>query len=386
MKGQLIHWELKKLCAVPMFWIFIALSIGFNSILILSDRYGSDYVSYVAQVTDEIGGQMGEVFDNELAQLPDAQYKDVLIASTYGATDIFEDYRTIGIADYYRSAFMITGNAAELLERKFDSLQSSVDELAESGASLSLAAGGMTQSVYESLFHTLCRAILVEGMILAVLMALYSCGCEGLFRTSSNVYSSRTGRSIQKSKLTASAITSLIAYAAVASTSVGIFALVWRLGPIWDASMSSQFYTVNVSGVSTAFLSWTEFSAAGYLASVLLLGVVVVLVFHLIGFAAGMLTGNMYYGFLLFFLLLAFEFGLLMLFGDTGSWLLYQLSYWTPVPLWMGLNLWFTGLGISTIVQYQECWTALLWLVILGLLIFALYRRFMRKDVTEHAA
>lgn len=386
MRHDLFFWELKKLSAVPMFWIFISLCIAFNCILIFSARYATDYVSYIADVTEIVGGQMGESFDEALSQLPNTEYRDTLIASTNGMTDIFENCETSDIADYYIATFNMSGLSSQFLETKFAKLQYSVERLAELDASMCLAANGMTKNIFENLFQSLCLAILAEGMILAVLLALYSNGSEGLSHTTSNVYSTKTGRGIQKSKLLASMIASVASYGLIAIISVCIFAVAWNLGAIWQASMSTQFYSVTDLGITTPFITWTDFTLKGYLAAVLLLGAVVTVIFHLIGFISGLVTGNMYYGFIVFLIFVAIEFGLTILFGDTGSWLMYQLVSWTPIPLWLGLDSWFTGLGISTIIPYQECFATLLCLVILGLLMSGLYRRFQKKDVIERVA
>ena len=386
MSSRLFRWELKKICAIPMFWIFITLCVGFNSILVFSGRYDQDYVSYVAEVTNVIGGQMGSIFDDDLDGLPDDEYKEILVALTLGAEDNLEGYSAKELAEYYIRTFHITGVSAELLEHKFELLQESINNLADNNASLSLAIGRMTQQIYENLFGSVCRFIVAEGMILAVLLALYSSGCEGIHKTASVVYTSRTGRRVQKCKLAAGVIASLASYAVIAILSVLIFSLTWQLGPIWNASMSTQFYSVNMFGIVTPFISWVEFSVAWYLAAILTLGSVLVAIFSLIGFSTGLITGNMYHGFLVFLLFVASEFGLIMLSGDSGNWPIFQLVQWTPIPLWMALNSWFTGLGLATVIPYQECWSALLWVFLSSLTVYLFYHRFLRKDVKELAA
>lgn len=372
-----------------MFAVFLLLCIGFNSFLILGNPYANDqgsYIDYVAEVTEEIGGQMGTQFDAALEALPASIHRDILIPESYGAVDILDNYDASQIYDFYANLYIIHGSAAQRMEHKFEMLQTSVDELAQQDASLSLSAAGMTKPLLDNLFQKLCRAVITEGMILSVLMALYACGYEGLSRTQTSVYSSKTGRTIQKSKLVASAIAALVAYGFLATASLAVFALAWRLGPIWDASMSSQFYYVTSMGAIFPFLTWSQFTVGAYLAATLLLGAAVVLIFQLLGFAAGLFVGNAYYGFVLCFLFAVLEFGAMMLCGDGGLWSLYQMIQWTPIPLWWGQNLWFTGLAFETVVPYQECWSALLCLITMGVLTFALYRRFQRKDVKEVAA
>lgn len=389
MRWELIRWELKKLCTVPMFAVFLLLCLGVNSFLILGNRVGNDggsYVDYVAAVTGEIGGQMGREFDGALAQSKATAYRETLISETYGATDILERYDTSQIYEYYTSLYQISGSAAQRLERKYEWLQGSADQLAARDASLSLSAAGMTKPLLDSLFKVLCRMVITQGMILGVMMALHSYGYEGLSRTEAGVYASRTGRAVQKSKLAASAIGALAAYALLAAGSLLVFVLAWNLGPIWSASMSSQFYYVRATGVVFPFLTWSHFTVGAYLGATLLLGGAMVLIFHLLGFGAGLIMGNTYYGFVLCFLFVVLEFGALMVCGNGGFWSLYQIIQWTPIALWCGQNLWFTGLEFGPTVPYQECLAALVCLIALGLLVFVLYRRMLKKDVKEVAA
>lgn len=89
----LLGWEIKKICEMPMLFLFIILCILFNAILTASDQYGDDYVSYVKEVRKTAGSRMGEEFDRRVLKLPDEdEYKSVLIEETKGAEDLFEEY------------------------------------------------------------------------------------------------------------------------------------------------------------------------------------------------------------------------------------------------------------------------------------------------------
>ncbi len=389
MSGELLRWELRKLLGVPMLGIFLMLCLCFNLFFVMSERYdnaGADYLSFLVEAEGYAGGQMGPEFDAALAALPSSEYGRQLISETQGAEDILEEYDTSGLVRFYAQYYPMSGAAEELLERKFQRLQFSVEELAARDASLSLAAAGMTKPLLSSLFGTLCRLIITEGLLLAVLLALYSCGYERQHRTEASVYTTRTGRSVQAGKLIASAMTALGAYGLLAGLSLLAFSLAWRLGPIWEASMSSQFYYISALGRAFPFLSWTHFTIAGYLTATMLLGGAVVLIFHLLGFAFGLFTGNAYSGFLACVLFAALSFGAMILCGDGGFWLSYLLLQWTPIALWWGQPLWFTGLDLGSIVPFQECRTALLCWAVLAGVVLILYRRFCGKDVIEHAA
>lgn len=381
MKRELFAWELRKLWTLPMIAVFLALCALFNTLILFGSRYGEDYVSYVANVTREIGGQMGESFDGQLSKLPNTQYKNTLTAETSGAVDIFAQFDAASIGSLYIRTYNITGAQADLLERKYEKLQNAVKLLDEQDASLSLSAAGMTKSLMDTLFQQLSRAVITEGLLLAVLMALYSSGYEGLNRTALAVYSTRTGRSIQRTKLAASSLSALLAYVLLSAFSVGLFSFLWDMGPIWNASMSSQFNYINSMGLKLPFITWAPFTVAEYLAATIGLGAAVVLLFHGFGFAAGLVVGDAYRGFILLLVCAALNFAALILAGDGARWMLYQLVQWSPITLWWFQPLWFTDMNISAILPWQEFWEAVFCTGLGAALLLLAGRYFHRKDV-----
>ncbi len=381
MKKDMLTWELRKLWSLPMISVFMILCIAFNMLIIFANRNGNGYVSYVIEVTQELGGQMGEGFDRLLPTLPDSQYKDTLISQASGAVDIFNQFDATEIGALYINAYRLTGAQADRLERKYNKLGDAVKILDKQDASLSLSAAGMTKSLTDALFRYLCRAIITEGVLLAVLMALYSSGYEKLNRTALSVYSTRTGRGIHRAKFAASTLSALGAYVLLATYSVGAFALLWDMGPIWRASMSSQFNYIISMGLELPFTTWKPFTVAGYLTATLGLGAMVVLVFHGFGFVVGLLTGDTYKGFVVFLVLGALNFATLVMTGDSGEWLLYQLAQWSPITLWWFQPLWFTDMNIVTVLPWQECWEAVFCSVLCIVSLLLAGRYLHRKDV-----
>lgn len=381
MRKDVLTWELRKLWSLPMIPVFMILCIAFNMLIIFATRNGNEYVRYIIEVTEEIGGQMGGSFDRLLSAHLDSKYKNTLISETSGAVDIFSQFDATEIGELYINTYKLTGAQADRLERKYNKLQDTVKILDEQDASLSLSAAGMTRSLTDALFQYLCRAVITEGLLLTVLMALYSSGYEKLNRTALSVYSTRTGRGIQRAKFAASTLSALGTYVLLAASSVGVFALLWDMGPIWNASMSSQFNYIISMGLELPFVTWKRFTVAGYLAATLGLGAMVVLLFHGFGFVFGLLTGDAYKGFVVFLMLGALNFATLVMTGDSGEWLLYQLVQWSPVTLWWFQPLWFTDMNIATVFPWQECWeTVFCTGLCIGLLMLA--RRYLhRKDV-----
>lgn len=381
MKRELVIWELRKLWKLPMIPIFLVLCILFNALILFGNRYDEDYVSYVANVTRETGGQMGEDFDSLLSEFPDTQYKKTLVSETAGASDIFSQFDAASISSLYIGTFNITGMQADLLKRKYEKFQSAVELLDKQDASLSLSAAGMTKPLMDTLFQTLCRAVITEGILLAALLALYANGYEGLNKTALSVYSTRTGRGIERAKFAASFLSALFAYLLLTVFSIGLFILLWNMGPIWGANMSSQFNYISTMGIGLPFITWKPFTIAGYLCATLGLGAVVVLVFHGFSFVTGMVTNDTYKGFVLLLVLAALNFAVLWLAGDSGNWMLYQLIQWSPVTFWWFQPLWFTDIGIAAVLPWQECWEAVFCTGLCIVLLLLAGRYFHRKDV-----
>lgn len=322
---------------------------------------GMDYVHYINQVTKEIGGQMGEEFDKMVEALPEREEKVRLLAETKGRVDCLEDYQTAEIAAYYIGTFRITGFIANILEHKYKKLQVRVEELARQDASMSLAAAGITNRLLDHLFERLCKTVITQGMLLAIFIALYLCGSEQMNQMHWIVYTTRKGRQIQKEKWVAGIGISLLAYGILAGCMVIGFAGIWQMGEIWDAKMSSQFYTISDLGVSLPFVSCVDFTIRGYLAAVIGMGMVVVILFYNLGYAIGLLIQHTYFGFLVILILVAINFELIMIAGNGGIWGLYEFALWSPVGVWWGSPLWFSELGVSRIVEWQECWVGGIW-------------------------
>lgn len=390
----LLKWEIKKIWSLPMISVFFLLCIVFNALLVLNTagqcgREGLGYIRFINSIITVTGNQMGFQFDQKLELLPEfhdiegscLRFRQTLISETKGLTDQFDTCSTSQIGDFLISRYRITGPAADALVKKYAKLQSSADALASRDASLSLSAAGMTKPLLDSLFGTLCRAVITEGILLAILTALYTYGNDRLSRTCPIVYASKTGRHIQLIKAAAGLLASLTAYVLLAAVSVLVFAAVIRPGSIWAASVSSQFHYQNVLGLRLPFITWIPFTTAGYLSAVLALGAAAVTIFYGFGFLSGLTAGNTYKGFLLCFAGFALNFEALVLSGEGGLWMLYEALQWTPAAFWWNQPAWFTDMGISALLPWQESLVAVFCtLFCTGLLLIA-FRRFYKEDI-----
>lgn len=398
MKRELFLWELKKLWAQPMLPVFLALCLLANGLTAAGEHshaVGSgEYPRYVAAVTETIGGRMGAAFDAALAALQgNAALAEAagssrndchaaLTKETFGAQDTLQSFDTSVMAAAYESLYGVTGTAVDLLDAKYAAFQASVDELAARDASLDLAAAGCTKAFADTLFATQCRLLITEALIFAALAALYLTGCENLSRTG-GIYATCAGRrGVGAAKFWAGMASALGAYAVLCAVSLAVFVAIWRpWGALWQASVSSQFNCVQSALSAFPFLTWRPMSFAGYLAATAALGAVLVPVFYLPAFAAGLWLADAYRGFLAFAALLAANFGLMLLAGDVKAWLAYLALQFTPVGLWLNQPQWFTDGGVNTVLPWQECWAAVLCLAVGGAALALAARRFAVKSL-----
>ena len=382
MSGALIKWELKKLWSLPMLPVFLALCLGLDLLVIGSAWYGqrdaAEAVEYIGEVTAQAGTRMGPALDQALSALPESRWRDGLAACLAGTRDVYEDLDAAELGDGFLRQFGVTGPMGERIREKFARFQTSVDRLAALDVSMDAAAASVTSDLYSLLLVTVCRLLIAEGALLAMLLALYAAGSEKVSRTAQTVYATRRGRTVQQSKYAAGLLSALGSYTLLCLATLGAFALLWRLGPMWSESVSTQFYILPIFGY---FLTWRPFTLAGYLAAELAMGLGLVAVFHGLAAGAGLLAGDMYRGFLGLFTLLAASFAVVTAAGNGGMWTLYEAGYFLPTMLWANTGQWFTHGSISTLFRGQELAVLLLWLVLAGLLAWGAYRRFLRKDV-----
>lgn len=377
---ELVRWELRKLWEMPVFWVFLLLCIVFNVLLAAGSQYGTDYISYVKEVRKTAGSRMGKEFDEKVSRMADCAQKELLIQETAGARDVFETYSPKETAEMYISRYRMTGWAADALYRKYAQQEARVRMLDKEDASMDAGAAGMTKPLMELLFGKLCRAVLTEGILLAVFAALYICGMERTERTWLTVYATKKGRGVQREKFLAGLFYTAAAYAVTAAVSVFVFAYVWQLGDIWNTDMSTQFHDMNSMGVKIPFVSWAPFTMRSYLAAVLTLGMAAPVLFYLSAYLTALLVPDSYAGFLLLAGVCALNFEAVLLAGNSAHWGMFEAAMWTPVMFWWMQPVWFTDMGISAVVPWQECRVFVLCLAVLASLLYPGFRYFYGKD------
>ncbi len=381
MKKELFWWEWKKLWSVPMFTVFLVLCMAFNAFIAADALYGQKYVSYVSDVTEETGRKMGASFDKKLADSPGQEYKDILMEETKGEKDIFETYQAENIFTVVKNIFPVAKGSDEVLNKKYKRLQKSIDLLEEQDASLDVDAAGMTDDLLNCLFGKLCRAVITESWMLAAFMAIYLGGCEKLSKTASTVFSTKMGRKLQHAKYAASLFSGLISYLLLAVSGIGAYCCLWDLDSVWGGSISSQFHHRKIAVFNIPFITWKPFTVGEYLAAMMLLGIIVLFVFHAVSFGIGMVSGNAYWSFLILSGMGIFCFLANIFSGNGTSFLLHQLTEWNPIMFWWKQYKWFTDMDVDSVLPWQECLEAAVCTGMAAGILWLCRRYFDKKDI-----
>lgn len=377
-----LGWELKKIFSMPMLWIFLAGCILVNGWMAGSgaSQAERERLVYRQAVQEKNGGQMGPDFWESLAKEPPSALREQLLEETTGAENTLADLDTAELARLYLGLYQPGGGLAGLLEKKYAALQDAVDALGGEGAALSVYAARDTDRQFQRLYDGL-HAALTESAFLALLLGIYTMGMERLCRTDSLLLSAKRGRKTALEKGAAAWIAAAGSYLLFIGFFLAAYGIFWEGTFFWNANVASQFHTVQEAVFTKPFLTWGSFTLGEYFAAQMGLSLGLLLVFSLMGSAAGLWLKNSYIAFLAVFAFLFAQFAAPMLLSDAGCWNGYIAATFFPAVLWHTQPLWFTDGGISTVVPWQESWGICLNLVLWAGIFLLAYRRFRRKDV-----
>ncbi|MDR2572239.1 MAG: hypothetical protein LBD23_18340 [Oscillospiraceae bacterium] len=337
--------EFIKIIMSPALIGFTVLCLAFNMLFVLTDRY--HYANFVAEASFKTGYRLGDDFNERANNLEDSEYARWLREEASEMTDVFDGYTTGYIAENYIRSYGLTGLTADLMIDKYERLQSVADARFEAGDGMTLYLAEATFWTHQKLFSVVMGALLFEGILIAALIMLLSLGYEFGAKTDLVVYSTKTGRRVNRVKFAASIIAGLAAYALVTAVTLAVYIGFNPFGGTWGSSVSSGFnYIREVMGIRP-FITWHSFTIYTYLFACLGISIGVVICFALMTYAIGLWVRNSYIAFLVFALLNFALFGLPgMIFGMTMPTFIIALS-----PIWLSLQqgMWFTD-GASNVL------------------------------------
>lgn len=381
---RLYRFELQKLLKLPMLWGFLVLSLALNGLFLMADIYDAPWTEYVASILPVTGQRTDDpAFPAGLKTLPDTPFRTVLAEQTAEPQNVLEGFDTARLGQQEAGLIGVTGKWAERVAKKYEALQPVADEMAASGVAYDLYAGEGTHDYQVHLTGIMYHAALSEALLLAVLLTLYAFGYEVQNGTDLLVFSTRSGRCINRAKLAAALTASLLCYVLLCVCTLIPFAVVYHLRDFLSMNVSSSFNYVRVSpALVKPFLTWKPFTLAGYLGATLALGAALTVVFVLFAAVCGLLLRNTYLAFLAWFVTAVGMLALTVFCGDIGFWDGYFLGMCLPVPVWLHQQHWFTDMGIAGFLPWQETLCTAGGLAGFAALTLLAARRFQRKDLT----
>ena len=379
---SLVMYEWRKLFRLPALWVFLALSLLFNMLLICTlSEWDQTFFNETSADAVLLGQRVDQAFCDGLSALPETENRSVLLQSVTGLEDVFETYDTSVLKEFYTDVVKNSPTAASWMAWKYDALSSRVEHLARMDAGMDLYAGPVTQGSHQFLFGTLMRSILGETALVAMLGTLYLLGYEGMHRTEGFACASRTGRRLRRTKGLASLAASPVFLILVAAPTLGVYFARFDYGGVWSASVSSQFNYLTDMLLTRPFLTWGDFSVAGYLMAALALGVALTASFSLLAALCGTLVRSPYLAALAAGILCFGGLGLTSALGNLKLWVGYVLSCFQPIVVWLCCGGWFTELGLNAALPWQETIAVAADLLLFGIGTALALRRFRRKDV-----
>ena len=377
----LLRYELKKLLALPMVWVFLSLCLALNGLMVFGNAYWRGFFNETSGVAKLLGQRVDAGFLEGLSALPHTENKAALLEAARGMEDVFQAYDVAELSAHYEYAVRQSPLMVHWIHAKYEQTALRVKALAESGAGMDLYAGPITHDSHQFLFGTLLRAVTAEGVLLGALAVLYLLSCEDITHTAGLLCASRAGRQQWRAKAAAGVLGTLLLWLLLAGGSLAVDFTVWDYGGIWGANVSSSFNYIEELVLVKPFLTWVDFTVVGYLAASLAMSLSLALICCLVACVAGLLIRSAYLAALA---PVAFGgAGLLaaVRLGEHGPFPVFAAACFQPVVLWLDEAEWFTDSGTRTVLPWQEPITAALWLVLAGAALMAAYKRFCRKDI-----
>ena len=349
----LLGYEWRKLARMPVLWAVLALCAIFNCTQMLEIAPYIDLFNEAGEAASQLGQRVDGDFLTGLQQREQTACRDTLLEAVEGMDNVFETLDIQMLSTYYEKYMDNSPLARSLMAWKYDMAEERAAHLARTGAAMDLYAGPVTTQVHQFLFGNLLLKVLMESAVLGMLSILYLLGYEDIQHTTHAVCATRTGRKLWRPKVLAGVGAAVGLYAVLAGSALAAFFTVWDFSGIWSASVSSQFNCHTDLLIIRPFMTWADFSVAGYLAAVLLLGGVLCTSGYAVGVAL----------------------------AELGWWELFVVFTFNPVLLLLEVNAWFTEVGMNTFIPWQETVGTVGGLALLSGGTALALRRFRRKDV-----
>lgn len=389
---MIILTEIKKILSMPALWGFMALVMIFNIFLAASFSY-SDEIDYINAVNTVAGEKYGKDYTERIsAIIPPDDEKDFLKSSTHASLvsaaesfsgglhgeELMQEFNSFSGGEYIQKS-PFANRLLTILKSKYDRILAAVDKKNASGESSAVAFGELTGSVFQYSVGTLGRAMLVECILLASLIVLFSLSYEKLASSELLIYSTKKGRKkLAGAKIAASLAVSCAVFAAVFAVGFGVFFARNDFSLAWDAPISTVFNSAELVS-SVRIIAWDSLTFGEFYVCMGLLGFLLMLIFFFFSASLGLVMSNTYAA----FGITAFTavFNVVIILAPLAMPALKYFCYMLPSGIAFSIPVWFQYGGTDILLPYQETICAAFWSSAAAGLFFGAFRCFLNKDI-----
>lgn len=354
----------------------------FNLFLVWGTQWNV-YPEFVSEVAETTGVVLGDDFSERIDELSvspeEREMLDFLKEDTIEAVDHFDDYDITYVGEAYLNAIETNDYVEKKMRTKYAAMQDVVHQKGKEDEALSLAHASATAHMHKTLFDTIIGWLIIEGMILSILIALFSAGFEKTNETEGIVFTTQTGRNVQINKLAASLVVGLGSYLLLTFVTLLAYFIVHDYSTLWQSYVSNIFnYRNDIIAGYRPFVTWQSHTILSYLLSKIGITLGLLVSFILSTFIVEMVIRNSYISFLIILIFNAIFIVLPMVLSNSTLGFYAILS---PVWLWLKHSVWFTDGDVDIMWKNFEIIGTSHSIVILILVISFVFYRFRRRDL-----
>lgn len=375
-------YEVKKLFSSISIWGLLLFFLIFNLFLVWGTQWNV-YPEFVSEVAETTGVVLGDDFSERIDELSvspeEREMLDFLKEDTIEAVDHFDDYDITYVGEAYLNAIETNDYVEKKMRTKYAAMQDVVHQKGKEDEALSLAHASATAHMHKTLFDTIIGWLIIEGMILSILIALFSAGFEKTNETEGIVFTTQTGRNVQINKLAASLVVGLGSYLLLTFVTLLAYFIVHDYSTLWQSYVSNIFnYRNDIIAGYRPFVTWQSHTILSYLLSKIGITLGLLVSFILSTFIVEMVIRNSYISFLIILIFNAIFIVLPMVLSNSTLGFYAILS---PVWLWLKHSVWFTDGDVDIMWKNFEIIGTSHSIVILILVISFVFYRFRRRDL-----
>ena len=375
--------EFKKLLEQRIIGVFILLCVVFNLLMIINIGFDQSYLKDVTAFKHEQGQLISPTSIETAEKLPFSKNQQRLVNELSEAEDVFSHLFYQELEEQVIDHYQVTGKMSQNLGNKYQQLEPVIKKLSQEKDALDIAAAGDTMNYFTYIRNVLFRMILLEGIIFAVLIGLYSSTSEKLTKTEALVFTSKRGRKIQYSKFLSGLGLVVLFYFLNTFIVLFSFQMTESLADLWQSSVSTQFH-LNIympDILELPFITWIPLTLWGYIMASAVLGLFIIIFIYSSQFLVGLYFNHIFKGFVFTIFLIALHKLVRLYAFRLGWWTIFTGVNFSPIAIVENQSYWFTEMGIFSIIPLQETVVVVSSCLILGLLILPVSRLYSRKEV-----